>query len=242
GELLRRAEEHRARGERDEELRALDDLVRADPAWPGAHLAQGMALFAAGRYEEAEASLRASIRLDPAGHSARLFLAKARGAQNDERDAESILSALLEEPLEPQTELGVRADLARVFARSTRQAEALAQIDLALRLAERLGGQVGAAGELTLVHMQGLILFEMSRLPEAAACMERVVALRPERGQDWYNLASVYSRLERADDALNALDRAFTRSPDLRQGARNDQELAFLRSSRARDFGRLVGR
>jgi tetratricopeptide (TPR) repeat protein len=240
-EMLRQAERHRAAGEHDAALELLDRVIALDPAWPGGHFFRGSMLLELDRLPEAEASLRSTIRLDPDDDVvARNLLAKVRYGQGDEAEAEAILGELLQRRLEPLAEVSVRSDLARLFARSNRPDAALSQIDPALEIAEHEGIPGLTAGVPTLLHMRGIVLFELGRLREAARTMERLVALRPDNARDWYNLAATRSRLERAADALDALRQAIRLDPDSGARARDDQDFEYLRTHCAAELEETI--
>jgi tetratricopeptide (TPR) repeat protein len=239
-ELLQRAHQHYAAGEYEQELALADQVIQIDPAWPGGYWYRSSALAHLGRYPEAEVSLRTQIRLDPHDAAPRILLATVRYVQGDAGEAESTLSSLLNERLDPVLEVKARSDLARLFARSDRAAEALSQIDPALDLAEHEVIPVLTAQIPVLLHMKGQVLFHLGRIREAARTMARLVELRPDNARDWYNLACAYSRLEKAHEALDALRRAVSLKPELSEDVGTDQDFEFLRTAHAEPFAEAV--
>lgn len=240
-ELLRRAEEHRLRGEHDQMFALLDRIIRIDPAMPTPHFLKGSALAQSGRNEEAEAPLRTCIRLNPKDVAARVFLAKVRYQLGDEREAETIQRSLLEERLDPIVEVSVRSDLARVLGRSERSEEALPHVEQAIAIAERADIPILAAERPALLHLQAGLLFNVERIREAVHCLERVVGLSPDNGRYWYDLASGYSLLERAHDAFEALARACNAAPEWCTRAAANEDFAFIRSRDSARFAAITG-
>lgn len=239
-EMLRQAQQHTAEGEHEAALALLDRVIAIDPEWGGGHSIKGTTLTQLGRLEEAEPLLRRAIQLDPEDVAARSMLAKVRYIQGDEAEAEAILTALLERRLHPVVEVNVRSDLARLYARSNRAAEVLSQIDPALEIAEHEDVPILTAEVPTLLHMRGIVLFDLGRLREAARSMERLVQLRPDNARDWYNLAATRSVLEWPADALAALREAVRLDPDSGARARDDEDFAFLRTHHAEEFEEAV--
>ncbi len=81
--------------------------------------------------------------------------------------------------------------------------------------AERMIGHVLAAlpDQAEAVHTKGLILFRRGRLAEAAALMERSIALGVGKSAHYRNLSEVYRMLCRLDEAAAAGRRAVTLDP-----------------------------
>jgi len=239
-ELFRRSQEHHLRGEYEEQLALLDQIIHVDPEWPGAHFLKGSALLTMGRLQEAEAPLRICVRLNPRDQGARIFLAKVRSELGDARESEAILRSLVDEQLEPIAEVSVRSDLARVLGRSKRSEETLLHVEQAIAIAERADNPILAAGRPALLHLQAMLLLNLKRAREAVQCLERVVGMSPEDGRYWYGLATGYSLLERSNDAFNALARACTLAPTWCGQAKESEDFAFLRARDAARFAEIT--
>lgn len=233
---LKQADRHQAAGEHERELALIDEAILLDPAFPGAHLMRYSALISMRRVDEAEESIRTVHRLDPANATACILLAQLLQLRGEAGQAEDLYQSVLSEPLSVGDEVLARRFLAELVASQRRPEEALAQIDQAIHLVEH-GHDATLAAELPiLVHLRGLVLFELDRVREAASSMRRFVELRGDSARGWYDLAGALSILESYEDSMSALQRACGLDPALRAEAVGDADLANLRKSLADRF------
>ena len=79
----------------------------------------------------------------------------------------------------------------------------------------------------------GWTLFTQKRYEEALPPMERTAELAPENGEVLYDLAVIRLAVGKEQDALQALERAVSLNPKLKNQAMEDADLAALRDNPA---------
>ncbi len=245
---------YRAVARLPESIEQFEMAVRLRPDDERARVAWGSALAEAGRLEDAERELRATIKMLPSSGEARWLLAELLDRQS--RGTEAI--ALLEEATSLPVVAGraylllriaevahaYRRDFDRVVSLESQIVrllpnEANGHKDLGLAY-YRAGRDDEAAIELLMMGLLGKedgealgalgqIHFYAGRLDRAEATLRRAVALEPTLAQARYVLAQTLQRLGRnteADEQLAAFEK-------LREDRFDEQRRKFENDSRA---------
>lgn len=175
-------------------LRAQDD----------ADLHQGLAdaLRRTGRADEAEASARRAVELEPANTAFLVTLAAVQHARRQLDDAASTLRRVVE--LDPD-HLDARYDLGDMLYRRHRYAEAIACYQ------EVLARKPDHANALR--HL-GLSQFRLGRLDAAIASLEQARSLDPTHANTLCDLGGVMHRAGKLSQARPILEHAFELDPD----------------------------
>jgi tetratricopeptide (TPR) repeat protein len=179
----------------------VSDLSSTTPMFAPPLYAAGFEALAAGRLRDALEQFRAAAAQDPlvtdaAAMSPQLLagvraLREKRGADAI-RHVEGAVAALPDSPLAHRV-LGV------VYRASNRLPDAIAQFEMAARLADRTGRARVALGGT---------LLEASRPLDAERVLRETIAALPLSGDARWALADVYERLDRGKDAEAALEPA----------------------------------
>ena len=83
---------------------------------------------------------------------------------------------------------------------------------------------------------------DQGKLKQAIACVDQAIALHPEKGEPVYNKAcyqALLGQTDLKDDVLENLKSAFRLNPDLRQIAKDEEDLGALKQDA--DFVKLIG-
>ncbi|HLI03380.1 MAG TPA: tetratricopeptide repeat protein [Terracidiphilus sp.] len=196
-----------ASGQREAAVEMAAAAVRAAPDASLAWTALGQALTAASRFEDAERAYAQALTIDAASPLALLGLGELKTAagHSPENFNEAIAyfkQALARRPAWAAAHLG----LGNAYARSGRDAEALASCARASELAPRSAEAHFAAG---------FVLARLKRTREAEARYRRALFLRPDFAAAWLNLGVLLREAGRDRDAEAALRRAAQLRPEL---------------------------
>ncbi|MEO1767309.1 tetratricopeptide repeat protein [Thiobacter aerophilum] len=188
------------------------------------HYREALAQLASGRGEQAEALLKEALRLDPRHLGARqALLAQWVNARRLD-EAEALLKAGLAEPTlaKGETAAALAMALARLQLERAGASAALATLD---RYAPE------AVGNAQYAAFEAALLQRLDRHAEAIARFQAALQGDPQRAQWWLGLALSLEAEGRAEQAIQAFERARSLpglSPDLRAFA--EQSLGRLRS------------
>jgi len=130
----------------------------------------GQALFAARRYDEAAGVLRRAVELEPSEPQHRINLANVLEVLDQPAEAEENFAQFVK--LEPKDARG-RFNYGIHLQNQSRPLEALTQIQAAVRL---------SPGMLTALVVQGQLLEQLGRYPEALASIDTLLARDREGG------------------------------------------------------------
>lgn len=155
----------------------------------------------AGSAGEAEATLRAALRQQPADADAVELLAVCLARRGAFGEALPLFDAVVR--ARPGS-AGARNNLGNALAGSARHAEALACFDAAIALDPRAA---------VLHANRGNALKALGRLDEAIASYAAAIALAPDHAGHRYNRGTALLELRRPNDALADLDRAVRLDP-----------------------------
>src|SRR5262249_50228012 len=92
-----------------------------------------------------------------------------------------------------------------IFSQRGNHAEAVRQIDVALRINPKAA---------RAHNNRGIALQELKRLDEALASYDKAIALKPDYAEAFSNRGNVLRELKRLDEALASYDRALAVKPD----------------------------
>jgi TolB-like protein/Flp pilus assembly protein TadD len=177
--------------------------VELSPDLAEAHLARGLALSHAKRYDEAEAELRRAAELHPDAFEPPYFLARtarARGAMAEAAASFERACALRPEDYSSLTLLAsVYVSLGRIDDARSAQRRAL---DLAADHLERHPDDTRA------LYLGAVALSSTGETAKARQWAKRAVAMEPDDSAVLYNVACVYSLLGLADSAIDCLEQA----------------------------------
>jgi tetratricopeptide (TPR) repeat protein len=246
-------------GRREEALQHFQQALRIRPDYVDALMNAGVVLLDLGRDAEAADMFRQSIRLVPRVPTARYYLGQALSAQGLHRDAEASFrealrlrtdyaeaAAYLGLSLAAQGRLAeadasfraavhLRPDLAEASYRLGVADAARGRDEAALRefsIALRMGLEPAAAAQANLGV--GTALIRLDRKPEAAAPLERALALDPGNETAAYNLGALRLLAGRNQEALELFTAVLARAPD-NADARGFLAVTLVQLGRAAD-------
>lgn len=193
-----------------EEALAAARQGRALPgAGPRLWLAEGLALEALRRWDEAAAALeQVPVGAGEAWFAARASLAHARSRAGRHAEALAALEpALAARPGEPRL-VAARAD---ALARAGRGGEAVAALEAVVAEREAQGDE---AALKELYPALAEVLVEAGRAGQAVETLQRALATRPRERTLLYALGAAYERAGRADEALAQMRALLVLEPD----------------------------
>jgi serine/threonine-protein kinase len=191
--LVALGEMHLAAGHSDRALGEFDRAQVVRPAWFDARLGVARALYAAARYDDAEAACRAAITLAPEDWRGHDLLGTIQFKQGRFAVAVEAWTRVLQ--LAPDNARAA-SNLGSALFHLNRHDEALTAYRRSIQL---------QPNQLAFTNI-GTVLFYLERYEEATDAFEKAVALSPSDPLMWGNLGSaarlVPSRLLRAREAL----------------------------------------
>jgi tetratricopeptide (TPR) repeat protein len=203
------------------------------PSSTGGELARATALLGQGQLVAAESVCRAILGRDPADAAATHVLGLIRKDAGDPIEGERLIRASI--AMQPR-ESGFRVNLTNLLRRLDRLGEAEttyretlaidprhrpARLGLVRTLNDLQRHAEAEAEARRLILAEGerdplawsalaMTLRDQLRLPEAEAAYRRAIAIEPRNVPAHHNLGSVLARMDRSEEALQALDRAAT--------------------------------
>ncbi len=191
-----------------------------------AHASRGLALSAAGRFDEAKASFEKAIVLDPNLFETFYFYARASFAAGEiERAARLFERAGEIRPADYQSVcllINVYRSLGRIEAskEAARRGIKLAEEELTLHPEDPRPAHLGAGA-----------LLELGEMDRAREWISRALAIDPEDPLTLYNVACGHTKLREFEAACDCLQRCIQAGgPELAQWAKRDSNLDGLRS------------
>lgn len=251
-------------GRLDDSRAALEKALHLKPALRGANLFLGIVAYRQNRFKDAELSLQRETRLDPRSASAFMWLGVCRLAQNDPRGAITPLDkAYALNPSDADIlyhrgrayllvanasydamfklnhdSLRVHQVLAEAYAQSYRNAEAISEFEIAIKMApkqpglhEELGDQYWAAGQLdkatpayraelgidanatSAKFKLGSLLVLNQESPEGVRLLREVLRADPSLSDAHYYLGTGLMSIGQEQDAIHEFDLAIAANP-----------------------------
>ena len=184
----------RAAGRLEEARASLRQVVEAVPNFEPAWLAYGDVLVDLEKYQDALFAYERARLTDP--H--RLRIEEAAGAlkTDDRKTAEQIFREVLKLDA---SHVGALCGLAAVSLTVSRAPDAIRLLKHALKQTAHLPLAWRGLSQAFLAH---------GALPEAEAAVRRLLKIEGENPNNWVVLATVYTRLMRQEDALEAFEAA----------------------------------
>jgi tetratricopeptide (TPR) repeat protein len=227
----------RAEGRLDEAIAHYVEALDMEPDNAGAHLNLGNILQARGKLDEASAHYQKALEIESDNANAHVNLGnilRARG--NLDEAAAHYQKALAIKP----DHAGAHVNLGNILQARGNLDDSMAHYRKALEIEPahaaahiNLGNVLQALGQFegAIAHyrqavplapgnaalynnLAGAILGARGDLNEAAACFERVAALKPDYPEAHYNLGNILSAQGKLDEAVACYQRALTLSPD----------------------------
>ncbi|HJQ22578.1 MAG TPA: tetratricopeptide repeat protein [Blastocatellia bacterium] len=244
-----------------EAVETFADMSRRQPDSVDAAYLHALALFNAGRKDEAEREARRTLRIDAGASAAHTLLGiilATRGDNTEANDALSQAVALDPKSFDAQFYLGrvqyglkdytgAIKSLRAAVALDPRHQEARFFLGTALEVAGDSAAALAEYQELIKLDPQsvfglvglGALLAKQGKSDEAIAALKRAIALDPARFESHWALGRALMQTEQFNDAVEALKRAVQLAPD-RADAHYQLGLALRRLGRnaeaAREF------
>ena len=213
---------------RESNLRQADaasqKALELEPRLAEAHVARGMAVSLNKQFDEAEEHFETAMRLDPKLYEAPYFYARARKSQGRFGDAARLFERAAALRPEDFQSLGFQAASLESLGM---RAESQAIRRKVLRIVENrleLNPEDVRACSLKAIYL--------AKLGESEGALEfarRSLAIDPNDPMLLYNVASTYSLVGEADEALSCLERAIDRGFGHREWLDNDPDFASIR-------------
>jgi tetratricopeptide (TPR) repeat protein len=230
---LDRAWELVAQGNRQEAVRVLDQVIKANPRNGDARLLLGSILAEEGKSAEAIRHIEEAVRLMPQSPMAQNALGEALDTIGDSSRARRAFEKAV--ALDPRF-AQAHANLGRVLIQTGNSAGAAEHLDRAIALA---GQTPDAAHPL---YLRAKIHTEQDEVEKAAAALKLAVAAQPDFGEAWSDLGQARQALLDDAGALAAFRRAVEVNPEnaisqyrlgaehLRQGNAHDAVIHLRKS------------
>ena len=191
----------------DEHLKRADEAstrgLTLAPDLPHTHMARGLALALATRYEEADREFAAALEIRPDLLEACYFRARSARAQGAFADAVSWFERTW--ALRP-LDYAVPALLASAYVSLDRRDEALATRKKSVELAERR--VVRHPDDSRALYLGAACLSTLGEGTKARSWAKRALAMDPDDSAVLYNVACVYALLGLDDSAIDCLEQA----------------------------------
>jgi adenylate cyclase len=210
----------------DDILRQSERALALDPSLAEAHASKGLALYTAGRYDEADASFLTALGFKPDLYEANLFYGRNCFNRGRHEQAAELFGKAAEFKQDDFRALGLQA---MCYQSLGRHAEAVATARRSLTRAERAVAERPDDTD-ALSFGAGLLamLGEAGRTQDWA---ERAAIMEPDDQYMQYNLACAYAILGKPELALDRLEHALLPNAlrSLQEFMLNDSDLDLLR-------------
>ena len=198
--------------------------VELDPELAEGHVSRGLALLMTKKYDAAESEFRTAIQLDPKLFDASYFYARACFQQGKLEEA----ARLFEDACRVNPEdYQAPSLLSQTYVTLGRKLEAEAYEQRGLRIIERhleLHPEDARA-----LYFGGTALVRVGHRERALEWTHRALSLDPEDPAVLYNVACNYVMLDKIDEAINCIEKAFAQGEWYKAWAEHDSDLDPLR-------------
>ena len=200
--------------------------VELDPELAEGHVSRGLALLMTKKYDAAESEFRTAIQLDPKLFDASYFYARACFQQGKLEEA----ARLFEDACRVNPEdYQAPSLLSQTYVTLGRKLEAEAYEQRGLRIIERhleLHPEDARA-----LYFGCTALVRVGHRERALEWTHRALSLDPDDPAVLYNVACNYVMLDKTDDAINCIEKAFAQGEWYKAWAEHDSDLDPLRSN-----------
>jgi serine/threonine protein kinase/Flp pilus assembly protein TadD len=198
--------------------------VELDPELAEGHVSRGLALLMTKKYDAAESEFRTAIQLDPKLFDASYFYARACFQQGKLEEA----ARLFEDACRVNPEdYQAPSLLSQTYVTLGRKLEAEAYEQRGLRIIDRhleLHPEDARA-----LYFGGTALVRVGHRERALEWTHRALSLDPEDPAVLYNVACNYVMLDKIDEAINCIEKAFAQGEWYKAWAEHDSDLDPLR-------------
>jgi serine/threonine protein kinase/Flp pilus assembly protein TadD len=198
--------------------------VELDPELAEGHVSRGLALLMTKKYDAAESEFRTAIQLDPKLFDASYFYARACFQQGKLEEA----ARLFEDACRVNPEdYQAPSLLSQTYVTLGRKLEAEAYEQRGLRIIERhleLHPEDARA-----LYFGGTALVRVGHRERALEWTHRALSLDPDDPAVLYNVACNYVMLDKIDEAINCIEKAFAQGEWYKAWAEHDSDLDPLR-------------
>jgi non-specific serine/threonine protein kinase len=198
--------------------------VELDPELAEGHVSRGLALLMTKKYDAAESEFRTAIQLDPKLFDASYFYARACFQQGKLEEA----ARLFEDACRVNPEdYQAPSLLSQTYVTLGRKLEAEAYEQRGSRIIERhleLHPEDARA-----LYFGGTALVRVGHRERALEWTHRALSLDPEDPAVLYNVACNYVMLDKIDEAINCIEKAFAQGEWYKAWAEHDSDLDPLR-------------
>jgi protein O-GlcNAc transferase len=194
-----------AAGKRDQAVRVLHDVIKADPRNADARLLLGSVLAEAGDRAESIAQLQEAVRLLPQSAEAHHALGEALNNFDQKVPAR----AEFEKAVKLDPGFGqAQADLGALLFQAGEFRPAAEHLDRAIRI---MGKSADSAYPR---YLRAKLYTEENEVLKAAAELKEAVSLRPDFAEAWSDLGQARKALADDEGAFAAFERAVALAPD----------------------------
>jgi TolB-like protein/Tfp pilus assembly protein PilF len=210
---------------KDKAREASDRALALNPDLAEAHASSGLAHLVCEEFEKAEVEFEAAIELNPRLFEAYYYFARTRFHQGDMvAAAELFARAAAVNPEDYQSRL-LRVQILRGAGQMDEaKEEALRAIDVVERQLEWNPDDARA------LHLGAGSLIVLGEIDRAERWLQRALAIDPADSIVLYNVACNYATLDRVEEALDCLERAFDRGTISKDWMEHDADLVNLHS------------
>ncbi|MHC4974533.1 MAG: protein kinase domain-containing protein [Planctomycetota bacterium] len=198
--------------------------LELDPELAEAHVARGLAVSLNQEFDEAVREFETAIRLDPSLHEAYYFYARACFTEGELGEAARLFELACD--VRPE-DYQAPVMLAAVYTGLKRTADAQRSYQRALAAAEK---HIDLHPEDARARYLGAnALCQLGEKGRAADWARLALTVDPEEPSTLYNVACVYSLLDKREDAIDCLEQAADKGYSYKEWIKHDSDLDPLR-------------
>ena len=198
--------------------------LQLEPNLAAVHASRGLALSLGQRHEEAEKAFTRAVEIDPRLFDAYYFHARHAFAQGKFEQAAELFEKAAEVRPDDYQAISLLAQVYRTLGREEEGKEAcrltLEAIEKHLVLNPR---------DSRALCFGSMSLFEEDRDEEGSEWLERAIAADPDDAMNMYNVACVYSRTGKIEEAIDCLEQSVGKGMAEIDWMVNDSDLDSLR-------------
>src|SRR5688572_22159765 len=213
---------------RESNLRQADNAsmraIELEPELAEAHVARGIAVTLSERFDEAEHEFETAMRLDPKLYEAPYFFARARKSQGRFAEAAKLFERAAALRPEDFQALGFQAASLESLGMWAESKAIRRRVLMIVENRLELNPE-----DVRACSLKAIYLAKLGESEGAVEFARRSLAIDPDDPMLLYNVASTYSLVGKADDALSCLERAVDRGFGHREWMDNDPDFVSIR-------------